>query len=407
MMISKFIMKFSSFLSSPQILFGNGSGTKAPAAVNLMQAFRSSIRIASELSPLILAFTNFVNGQTRAQMPSDEAAAETWSYVAMMIIGAALILAAAYWLLKRRSTGRHTRAKRSDLRTQPVSKNRQPGERTSGPRTGQPRPLQNIGLDSDLFRHRVERLRYSRLPINSISGLRPSKEFEPLPISDDESLLAAIEQGQDESETDEDVRKVTLRVLAAFKSRNSVEAVSQIALYDLSPTLRSKAVSELASIDHQSVFETILLACADPTKEVRAAAALSLSKLSFDRTDAWHRIAESGDEFRMRQAARAAIEAGLGGKSFERLVYDDAKVVYEAFALIALLIKARETAPIFDAIQNHKDDNVKLALLHVLQTVKDESVVPDLRGLLVNDSLNDEVREKMREVIYGFEPLEV
>ena len=67
----------------------------------------------------------------------------------------------------------------------------------------------------------------------------------------------------------------------------------------------------------------------------------------------------------MSHAARAAIESGIVVKSLDRLVNEDLKIAYEAFALISLLIKAGETDIIFAAISRHKDERVKFALLHV------------------------------------------
>ena len=144
-----------------------------------------------------------------------------------------------------------------------------------------------------------------------------ARPFMQLPISNDDALLSAIEQTQDEFEEDESVRELAVRILARFETKNSVESLSQVALYDLSSTLRSKAVGILSDFDHESVFETLLLACADPTREVRAAAARGLFRLSFDRSDCWMRIAESNDEFRMRHAARAAIAGDLVERSFD------------------------------------------------------------------------------------------
>jgi hypothetical protein len=48
---------------------------------------------------------------------------------------------------------------------------------------------------------------------------------------------------------------------------------------------------------------------------------------------------ETRDEFRMRQAVRAGVEAEIVQKSFDRLVHEDLKVAYEAFTLVALMIK--------------------------------------------------------------------
>jgi hypothetical protein len=238
----------------------------------------------------------------------------------------------------------------------------------------------------------------SKLPIASFIRLERATVFEPLPESDDEDLLCAIDQTGEGSEEDAEIRTLALKILAAFKTSNSVGAISQIALYDLSSKLRSTAVSVLADKDHESVFESIVLACADPTREVRAAAARSLFRLKFDRAHAWARIIESGDGARMRQAARAAMEGDLVERSFERLIHPDKTVAYEAFALTALLIKAGEKEPIYKALAEHKEENVKLALLHVLQTMKTDSTFQDLSELLIRHELTPNVAAKVNEV---------
>lgn len=241
------------------------------------------------------------------------------------------------------------------------------------------------------------------LPVFSIRRLERARPFNPLAISNDESLISAIEQAHEEFEEDEQVRELAVRVLAAFKTRNSVEALSQMALYDLSSNLRSKAVGILAEFNHESVFETILLACADPTREVKAAAARALFKLSFDRADAWTRISESGDTYRMKHAARAAIAGDLLGRSFDRLIHQDSKIVYEAVALVALLLNAGETEEIFKAIEYHRNMGVKLALLHVIKVVKNEESLSGLYSLLEVGNLPKEIKEAVEKAIESFE----
>ena len=240
-------------------------------------------------------------------------------------------------------------------------------------------------------------------PVFRFQKLELARPFSPLSISNDEDLMSAIEQAHDEFEEDEEVRDLAVRILTRFKTRNSVEALSQVALYDLSSNLRSKAVSVLADFDHESVFETILLCCADPTREVRAAAARGLFRLSFDRADAWTRIAETGDEFRMRQAALAAKEADLVKRSFDRLVHPDQKIAYEAVALLALMIRAGETDEIFGALQTHHDNNVKLALVHVIGLAKREETLSNLSEIIEKSVIPKELKEKIDEVIRSFE----
>jgi hypothetical protein len=238
-----------------------------------------------------------------------------------------------------------------------------------------------------------------QLPIFSVQRLELSRPFVPLSLSNDEALMSAIEQVQEEYEEDEEIRDLSLRILAAFKTRNSIDALSQIALYDLSSGLRSKAVGTLTEFDHDSVFEPILLACADPTREVRAAAARGLFRLSFDRADAWTRIAETNDEFKMRASARAAVEADLVKRSFERLVHTDFKSAYEAFTLIALLLRAGEAGEVFEALASHRDMNVRKAILHIIKITKEPNALDGLYLLLEKNTLPDELQKEVDEVI--------
>lgn len=259
------------------------------------------------------------------------------------------------------------------------------------------------GIDTKTFQEKMRKLQFAQLPINSFTQLAAAKSYKPLPVSEDLELLNAIEQANDESEEDEAVREIALRVLAAFKTQNSIEAVAQIALYDLSSNLRSKAVATLAEFDHESVFEVILLACADPTREVRAAAARGLFRLNFDRAHAWKRIIEANDNYRMTQAARAAIESGFVEKSIERLIHDDVKVAYEAFAMCSMLIKAGETKELFAALQNHSDLRVKFAILHLLRAQKDERILPELYKIANLKSLSPELKERVSNTISVYE----
>ncbi len=289
-----------------------------------------------------------------------------------------------------------------------VSKKHEVPRRRKPPETyvGSAEP-DEINLDARAFQEKMRKLQYAQLPINSFSQLAQAKRYNPLAVSDDPSLLTAIEQVNEEYEEDESVRDLALRILTAFRFRNSVEAIAQMALYDLSSNLRSRAVTTLADFDHESVFETILLACADPTREVRAAAARGLFRLGFDRAHAWKRIIEANDDFRMSHAARAAVESGIVAKSFDRLVHEDLKIAYEAFALVSLLIKAGETDAVFEALLDHKDERIKYALLHVLKVHKDERTLNKLNELRVGRSWPTDVSDRIRDTVKSVEQVAV
>lgn len=239
------------------------------------------------------------------------------------------------------------------------------------------------------------------LPVSTFTRLNRANAFIQLPESHDPSLLTAIEQTNEDSEEDVQVRTQALKLLSSFKTSNSIAAIAQMALYDLSSKLRSDAVIILADMDHESGFETIVTCCADPTREVRASAARALFKLTFDRSHAWARIIESGDRARMTHAARSAIEGDLVERSFDRLVHMDRKIAYEAFALTALLVKAGETELVFQTLTKHKDENVKMALLHVLQTIKAETAgatYDELSDFMNHNELTPKLVDKVNEV---------
>lgn len=302
------------------------------------------------------------------------------------------------WLRKAKKAPQKTQKITYELKTPAARESSSAGKGPNG---------RESSSETEAFQEKMKMLQYSQLPINSFGDLMPPKSFEPLQISNAKALLDAIDQANPDVTEDESVRDVSIKVLAAFRTWNSVDALSQMALYDLSASLRAKAVTVLADFDHESVFEAILLCCADPTREVRAAAARALFRLNFDRSGAWKRIIETKDEFRMRQAVRAAVESGIATKSFERLVHEDLKVAYEAFTLVALMIRAGEYNEIFDSIRSHKDERVKYALLHVLKAIKDERSLDGLYELIREGSCSKVVLDRASDVVKSLKSAKV
>lgn len=76
------------------------------------------------------------------------------------------------------------------------------------------------------FQEKMRRSQFSQLPINSFLKLTHPRGFHLLPLSSDPALTNAIEQAGEEFEDDESIREASVRVLAAFKTRNSVDALS-------------------------------------------------------------------------------------------------------------------------------------------------------------------------------------
>jgi len=92
-----------------------------------------------------------------------------------------------------------------------------PGKANHAPRTagsGSPAATdksKDINLDMKIFQEKMRKLQYAQLPINSFDSLSAAKLYEPLPLSNDPSLINAIEQANEEFEEDETVRDLAVR----------------------------------------------------------------------------------------------------------------------------------------------------------------------------------------------------
>lgn len=385
--------------------------------------FKFTVRLFLNSAFLLL----LAGALTYAQMPTPSVprppAAEdyTWWYVSLFILILGLVGAIGWMMNSKKETvagktdGKKGKQDKSEVRDPSASnadqelewlrknngvlnrKSKKNGSKTNFPE-GLPQASNIFGGKSVEEAPDPAKLNLP-LPVYGFTKLERARPFDFLPISNDEALLSAVEQTHEEYEEDEEIRDLSVRILAAFKTRNSVEALTQVALYDLSSTLRSKAVLTLADFDHESVFEALLLACADPTREVRAAAARGFTRLSFDRADAWMRIAETGEKGRMRHAARAAVEGGFVERVFDRLIHTDPKHVYEAVAFLALLVKAGETEIVFDKLSENRNPEVSRAILHVIKITDEQEVLNELYTLLERKNLAPELRKVIDETI--------
>jgi HEAT repeat protein len=182
--------------------------------------------------------------------------------------------------------------------------------------------------------------------------------------------------------------------------QRSVAALASVAIGDPEAAVRAAAVSCLGSIDHESVFAPVLIAVADESREVRAAAARSLNGLSFDRADAYVRVLETASGEILRQVAQACVKAGMVAQAIDRLASKDRRQAYEAFSLVSLLAKADETKPIFDAIEHHKDNDVRICAARVLGLSGQLESAHELRQLAGRDDIPEPVRACILEVIY-------
>ena len=228
--------------------------------------------------------------------------------------------------------------------------------------------------------------------------LEPLSTFEELPVGDeDDALLGLLTKLESPDAKD---RAQIARELGLHPAQRTVSALCDTALHDSDPSVRSAAVTALGSIDHESVFAPVLIALADDTREVRAAAARTLSSLHFDRGVAYARLIESADLKTLQDFAQACVKTGIVSQAVDRLASEDRRQAYEAFSLFSVLAKAGETQPIFDVIENHKDLRIRLCAVRAFSVAGRAESAPKLRELAGAEGLPEDVRTSLLEVLY-------
>jgi len=234
--------------------------------------------------------------------------------------------------------------------------------------------------------------------ISQITHLEPASTVEELPAtSDDERFAQALVLSES---ADVQERSEALKSLALFKTQQTVNTLAQVARHDTEPSVRAVATAGLGLIDHESVFPTILLGMADETREVRAAAARALNRLSFDRADAYTRVIETSDAETICAIANACMQTGIVSQNIDRLANTDYPHAYETFSLICLLMKANLGDSILDSIVEHPNLEVRLKLVHLLAATGDPGMFEQLRQLAVRDGVREEVKTALLEEMY-------
>jgi HEAT repeat protein len=229
-----------------------------------------------------------------------------------------------------------------------------------------------------------------------ITRLEPVAQIAQLPEwLEDETLADALERL---SVDDVEVRVAAAQQLSQFQVQRAVDALSAMAGRDVDASVRATAVTSLGHIDHESVFASVLIAMADESREVRAAAARALSRLSFDRADAYVRVVETADAETLRGVAEACVTAGLARQAMDRLASDDRRQAYEAFSLLTIVARGGQSEVLVHVVKGHPDLNVRLAAARLLTLQGDAEVNRRLRQIAFEGNTPEKLREAILEV---------
>jgi HEAT repeat protein len=205
-------------------------------------------------------------------------------------------------------------------------------------------------------------------------GLEAPKEIEP----------AVLEKGIAEQE--DEFSTVPNSILRRLGSEDSEE--------------RAEAVADLGRLGGEDAFREISAAFDDPVQEVRNAAARSLFGLSTDRAASFTRALREAPVERRRSIGAALASSGLASEAIGHLMGESREKTYDAFSLLFLMSKAGEVQPLMRAIEEHPNNEVRLAVVKLLALSGQQEILPAFRRLAVRGSLPTEVRSAVMEAIY-------
>jgi HEAT repeats len=163
---------------------------------------------------------------------------------------------------------------------------------------------------------------------------------------------------------------------------------------------RAEAVTYLGRLGGEDAFREISAAFDDPVQEVRNAAARALFELSTDRAASFTRALREAPMERRRQIGAALASSGLASEAISHLTGESREKTYDAFSLLFLMSKAGEVQPLMRAIEDHPNNEVRLAVVKLLALSGQQEILPAFRRLAVRGSLPTEVRSAVMEAIY-------
>ncbi|MCM3900296.1 MAG: HEAT repeat domain-containing protein, partial [Pyrinomonadaceae bacterium] len=163
---------------------------------------------------------------------------------------------------------------------------------------------------------------------------------------------------------------------------------------------RAAALAELAPMGGNDVFSYVSRAFDDDSADVRNAAAHALYEMQQDRAASFTRALREGSPERRRRIGAALAASGLANNAISNLTGESREKTYDAFSLLFLMAKAGEVQPLMQAIEEHANIEVRLAVVKLLALSGQVEIVPAFRRLAVRGSLPSEVRSAVMEAIY-------
>jgi HEAT repeats len=154
---------------------------------------------------------------------------------------------------------------------------------------------------------------------------------------------------------------------ASTTQTEEVPAAVTAYLSSIDPYKRAAAVAELGRSGSKEAFIIIANSFDDSSPHVRNAAARALRKLEPARTvDLFNRALEEGSAERRQNIGAAIAASGVAAESIDNLVSESREETYNSLSILFVMAKAGEVEPLVKAIEEHENDEVRRAVVKLL-----------------------------------------
>ncbi len=165
---------------------------------------------------------------------------------------------------------------------------------------------------------------------------------------------------------------------------------------------RAAALADLGHRGGDDSFQLITKSFEDPATEVRNATARALYDLDQNRAATFTRALREASPDRRRKIGAAIAGSGLARDAINSLSGESREKTHDAFSILFLMAKAGEVQPLMQAIKEHSDLEVRLAVAKLLALSGQPQCLPGLRSLAMRGSLPPDVHAAVMEAIYSF-----
>lgn len=154
---------------------------------------------------------------------------------------------------------------------------------------------------------------------------------------------------------------------AVTAPREDVPVAIAAYLSSIDPYKRAAAVAELGRSGSKEAFNIIANSFDDSSSHVRNAAARALRRLEPSRTvDLFNRALEEGSEARRQNIGAAIAASGVAAEAIENLVSESREETYNSLSILFVMAKTGEVEPLVKAIEEHPSDEVRRAVVKLL-----------------------------------------